>query len=174
MTYTTSTDKFDRTARALHWISAAVILWAMLSGFYMALFEVDSTTKRTLSTFNVSLTFVYFPLFLWRLVHRITCTPPTQLEQLSLRHANLACTAHKFIYLLTSIVMCSGVLMMQRSFCVFGLFTVPPLLSTTSLQDVFARIHVISNVMLLLMVTVHILAVIKHQLGGRAILQRML
>ncbi|MCO7189133.1 MULTISPECIES: cytochrome b/b6 domain-containing protein [unclassified Pseudoalteromonas] len=174
MTYTTSTDKFDRTARALHWISAAVILWAMLSGFYMALFEVDNIIKKTLSTFNVSLTFVYFPLFLWRLVHRITCTPPTQLEQLNQHQAKLACAAHKFIYLLTTIVMCSGVLMMQHSFCVFGLFTVPPLLSTTSLQDVFSRVHVLSNILLLFMITLHILAVIKHQLGGRAILQRML
>lgn len=174
MTYTASIDKFDRTARALHWISACVILWAMLSGFYMALFEVDSTTKKTLSTFNVSLTFVYFPLFLWRLVHRITCTLPAQLEQLNQHQAKLACAAHKFIYLLTTIVMCSGVLMMQHSFCVFGLFTVPPLLSNTSLLALFARLHVISNVLLLFLVSVHIVAVIKHQLAGRAILQRML
>ncbi len=32
-------EKYDLTARLLHWLSALVILWATISGFYLILFQ---------------------------------------------------------------------------------------------------------------------------------------
>ncbi|QTL35705.1 cytochrome b [Pseudoalteromonas viridis] len=174
MTHPTDAAKFDCTARALHWISASVILWALLSGFYMAVFELDTPTKTTLSRFNVALTFVYCPVFIWRVVHRVLCPPPAQIATLTPHQARLASTAHVAIYLLTALVLCSGVLMMEHPFSIFGWILVPPLLSDAQTLDWFARLHLISNILLLVIVTLHILAVIKHQLAGRAVLQRML
>ncbi|RZM78235.1 hypothetical protein C3B51_15200 [Pseudoalteromonas rubra] len=174
MTLPTDAAKFDYTARALHWISACVILWALLSGFYMAVFELDTPTKTTLSRFNVALTFVYCPVFIWRVVHRVMCPPPAQITTLKPHQARLASAAHVAIYLLTALVLCSGVLMMEHPFSIFGWFFVPPVLSDAQALDWFARLHLSCNILLLLMVTLHILAVVKHQLSGRAVLRRML
>ena len=46
---------YSRQRVLLHWLSAAVILWTLLSGFFVAGFEVPAHMKESVAFFNVGL-----------------------------------------------------------------------------------------------------------------------
>lgn len=49
------TSRYSTTQKWLHWVSAIVILWSLLS-FYVAVFTVPESVKAWVGFFNVSLT----------------------------------------------------------------------------------------------------------------------
>ena len=47
---------YSRRRVLLHWLSAAIILWALASGFYVAFNPVSASTEHWVGSLNVSLT----------------------------------------------------------------------------------------------------------------------
>ena len=69
-------------------------------------------------------------------------------------------------------VLLSGILMMDRGIDLGG-FTLPAMLSDDFWLSLWFDVHVFSCALLAGLVLLHVVAVIKHELLGRRILQRM-
>lgn len=165
--------KYDPTSRLLHWLNAAVILWATISGLLISFGFITSTFKHAIAEFNVSLTTVLIPFFVWRIVNTIRKPRPGYKAPLSDMHITLAHAMHITLYALTAVVLISGVLRMTAPFSVFHIVTLPNLVSTPSLLDSFDTLHIFSCRLLAVCVLLHVLAVIKHHMNGVNVLSRM-
>ncbi|WP_397452788.1 cytochrome b [Pseudomonas sp. NA-150] len=162
-------NKYSSAQIALHWLSAFVILWSLCAGTYVTLFDVPPGVKLTLTALNISLTTLFIPFFLMRAVLRIDylrkhSPGPGEL---------LAAFVHNLIYLVTGLVLVTGVLMMDRPIVVFDWLTLPQLLTRPDLLQGFHTAHRNSTELLGLLVGLHLLAVVKHELSGNRILQHM-
>jgi cytochrome b561 len=167
-----NSNRYDRLSRYLHWASAAVIIWASLSGFYLATLEPGSVLRNWLSFFNVSLTTAFTPLFVIRVVHAVRTSKPASLE-VPRWQQRVAHIVHAMLYALTSIVLASGILMMDHSINVFGLIMLPNPVTDARLNHHFYLMHRHSCAALFLFVSVHVAAVVRHQRAGRPVLARM-
>ncbi|MCS3803371.1 cytochrome b561 [Chromobacterium alkanivorans] len=168
----TSTRSYPPLAAWLHWICAAVILWAMLSGFALASGALPPAVAAAIPPFNVALTTLLMPVFLLRIVYRASFRMPPPAGIAPAQH-RLARRAHALLYLLTCLSLASGWLMMERPVDLFGLLTLPPSLEPGAATRALAKLHFASNVALALLLTGHIGAVIQHQRQGRRLLRRM-
>ncbi|MBD1583943.1 cytochrome b/b6 domain-containing protein [Pseudoalteromonas sp. S16_S37] len=177
-----ATLRFDRLARILHWISAVVILWAMFSGLCVSLLSaqyveqtyVIQVAKHFITDFNVSLTILYMPLFVLRAIHALRTKKPHYGETLSTVQIKTANLAHICMYILVATLLCSGLLMMNRPFGVFGWITMMPIITDLQWLNVYSRIHQYSSYALLVFIFLHLGALLKHQYSGNQILKRML
>ncbi|AVR66639.1 cytochrome b/b6 domain-containing protein [Pseudomonas paraeruginosa] len=167
-------DKYTRPRRLLHWCFAVIIIWASLSGFVNALFELPAPIPDTIAFVNVSLTTLLIPLLgarvYYALAHPAAEEPEQQGEALRL----LARAGHLALYVLIGLVLLTGVLMMERPIDFFGLLVFPQPLHEPLLTGFFNRAHRYSCVVLALLVVGHVAAVAFHHLRGQPVLRRML
>lgn len=168
-----ASPRYSLSRRVLHWLSAVVILWALLSGFTMALAPLPESLHQFIAAFNVATTLVFIPFFVLRLWLALRQGKPA-LDALNGRQQRLANAGHQAIYALVLLVLISGVLMMERPMPVYGLLSIEPLLSPSGWTHFFALLHRTGSVLLALAVAGHIAAVVKHQRQGIVLLQRML
>ncbi|MCS3409169.1 cytochrome b [Serratia sp. AKBS12] len=165
--------KYSRPQIILHWLSAAIIIWATLSGFYVAIVGVADPVSDAIGFFNVSITTVFIPLFILRCYYFLSAPKPTD------ANANpwlnfIAHATHLLLYVTILVVLITGVLMMERAINVFHLFTLPQPLHDPWLTGLFNRIHIISCAVLAALIALHIAAVIKHEWQNKQLLKRML
>lgn len=156
----------------LHWLSAAVIIWTLVSGFYVAGVEVPARISQWVSFINVSLTTVFIPFFVWRLCLFIAQVRHTNLSALSAEKKRVF-FVHALIYFTVIVVLVTGVLMMDRPIDVFAAVEIAQPLSDPALIGVFLTIHVWSCLFLSALIVLHVGAVIVHELCGRRVLRRM-
>ena len=166
--------RYSATSRLLHWLSALVILWATISGFLSISPLLSESTKALIAGFNVSVTLVFIPFFIWRILHRVTNPPPAMPSLLNDKQRKAAKAAHIGLYSLVSVVLISGTLMMESSFSFFGLFDVPCLISHEPTNHCFAWIHSWSTRLLAVLILLHLFALIKHHKNGIKLLGRMM
>lgn len=166
------THRYNRLARYLHWISAAVIIWASLSGFYLATLDQCSPVRAWLSWFNVSLTTVFAPVFAIRVIHACRSEKPVALA-VPRWQQRIAMAVHTSLYALTFLVLASGILMMDHSISIFGLLSLPNPVKDAVWNQAFYAAHRQSCAALFILVLVHVAAVAQHHLSGRRILARM-
>ncbi|MCF4998064.1 cytochrome b [Pseudomonas syringae] len=156
----------------LHWVSAAVILWTLMSGFYVATVDVSVQTQQWVACINVSLTTLFIPVFIWRLI--VVACHARQMRVAALSSNRLvALFAHRLIYLSVGIVLVTGVLMMNRPINVFGVVEFAQPLRDTRLIAAFFTVHIWACVGLAALVALHVGAVIVHELQGNRVLRRM-
>lgn len=163
---------YSKQQMLLHWVSAAVILWTLVTGFYVANVNVSNDTKQWVAGVNVSLTTLFIPVFCWRLVVFVSHLRHERMASFSSAKM-LAMFVHRLIYLLVAVVLVSGVLMMDRPIPVFGLFEFPQPLSDVALTDGLFVLHIWACTALAVLVAMHIGAVILHELRGYRVLRRM-
>jgi len=156
----------------LHWVSAVIILWTLLSGFYVGLFEVEAATKGWVGFVNVSLTALYIPVFILRIYYSFFHDFPRIGNKRSLAEY-MALFVHKVIYLTVGVVLLTGVLMMDRPINVFDVLVIAQLETDPAALAWYMQVHIQACVVLLVLVGLHVGAVIKHELCGRRILKNM-
>ncbi|QXH51212.1 cytochrome b/b6 domain-containing protein [Pseudomonas fakonensis] len=166
-------EKYRWQQALLHWASAALILWVLISGFVVAHFEVAPRTFDLVSFANVALSTLYIPVFLLRWVLHLRWSKPVHLHHDRLMRC-VAALVHEGLYAVTGFVLLSGVLMMTREIDVFGWFAIAPLLSDSGWQALWFTLHIIACVVLVMLLVMHIGAVMMHELLGRRVLRRML
>jgi cytochrome b561 len=166
-----NTSAYSTGQKLLHWISAVIILWALLSGFFVAVFGVPASIKAWVAFINVSLTTAYIPIF----VLRVFCSFSHGLDFSSKRTVQeyLALLVHKAMYLVLAVVLATGVLMMDRPINLFNLMSIAPFESDAARIALYTRVHVLSCVALLLMLVLHIGAVVMHERRGKRVMARM-
>jgi len=156
----------------LHWLSAVVIIWTLASGFYVTSVQVPLQLKQTVAFFNVSLTTVFIPFFIWRLLAFISHTKARGVGHLSMVEGRVL-LAHLTIYITVSVVLVTGVLMMDRPIDVFGVVEIAPLLTQPEFIQLFFTVHIWACVVLSLLVALHVGAVIVHEVCDHRVLRRM-
>lgn len=168
-----NSPKFDSSARFLHWLSAVVIIWATLSGLYISGDSIAPELKHLIGQFNISLTTVFIPFFIWRLVNRLSRRAPV-LNEIPRFQRCVACTMHLVIYLCIFTVLTTGVLMMDEPFTLFNLISIPNIVPDPQVTSGFEHLHKYASRFLGVCVLLHILAVVKHHLNGINLLGRMI
>lgn len=156
----------------LHWVSALVILWTLSSGFYVAMASVLPETKALIGYINVSLTALFIPVFVVRVYFFFTHKISHRSD--SGRWAVYAAwLVHVALYVVTAIVLATGVLMMRRDIDVFGWVSLTQPITDPYWTQWFEDIHIFSCMLLSVLVALHIAAVIKHEFHGTRVLRRM-
>ena len=166
-----NTADYSTCQKLLHWVSAVIIVWALLSGSVVAIFAVPASVKAWVFFFNVSLTTLYIPVF----VVRVYCSFTHGLD-FSVRRSPreyLALWVHKTMYVVLAMVLATGVLMMDRPINLFNLISIAPFHTDPASIAWYTRVHVLSCATLLLMLVMHIGAVIMHERRGKRVMARM-
>ncbi|MGC5704337.1 cytochrome b/b6 domain-containing protein [Pseudomonas sp. NFXW11] len=161
---------YSRFHVLLHWIFALIIIWATLSGFANALLELPPALANGINFINVSLTFLLIPLFGLRVLSALDHHEPAPTKRLP--HL-LAKSGHLALYVMTGLVLVTGVLMMERPIDVFGLLSLSQPLHEPLLTGFFNSVHKYACVALALLVAGHVAAVALHHWRGEKLLRRM-
>ncbi|MFB4392692.1 MULTISPECIES: cytochrome b [unclassified Pseudomonas] len=164
-------EKFNWQQMLLHWLSAVVIIWALVSGFAVSLLDVAPATFEQITQVNSIVGTVFVPVFLLRCYLRAVRPLPKDADAEGWQ-AVAAHFTHLGLYSLTAVVLLSGILMMERDIDL-ALFALEPLLKDHFWLDFWFDMHVFSCALLAALVMLHVAAVIKHELSGRAVLRRM-
>ena len=164
------TCNYSRLHVLLHWIFACIIIWATVSGFGNALLDLPTVIADGISLVNVSLTFMLIPLF----ALRVLCA----LDHREAAHTHralrlLAKSGHLALYVVTGLVLVTGVLMMERPINLFGVLSLAQPLQAPLLTDFFNVLHKYACMALALLVAGHVAAVAVHHWRGEKLLQRM-
>ncbi|APR93700.1 hypothetical protein PATSB16_03560 [Pandoraea thiooxydans] len=166
------TQKFPPLAVVLHWLFAALIIWGIFSGFYASFGKPSPAVFNWISFINVSATALFTPLFFFRVFYRMTFRAPP-LTELSVPNVVVAKGVQVLIYSMALVSFVSGWLMMSRPVNVFNLIHIPQPLHDPRVLAMWVSIHFYSNALLAGFVFLHVAGVLKHQVMGKRILQRM-
>lgn len=174
-----ASNRYTYTAIALHWLIALLIIATFFLGLTMV--DMPGITPTKMKYFNwhkwMGVTVLGFAVLrlLWRLTHKAPALPASmpKWEQLA------AELGHLGLYVLMFAVPLSGYFYsLSAGFPVvyLGLIPLPVLMEKNlELKPILQEAHFWLNMGLAALVSVHVLAVIKHQLIDRTpILRRML
>lgn len=174
----TSVERYDNTAIALHWLMALLIFIAFPLGLYMSDLKL-SPTKLQLFSYHKWIGVTVFVLAVIRVIWRATHRPPTLPDSMSRLQQIGSHIVHGFIYVLLFSVPVSGWLMSSaKGFKTvwFGVLPLPDMVSKDKeLGHLLEIVHQSLNYFLLLLVVLHVAALIKHRFIDKdQILNRML
>ena len=163
-------SRYSKPRIALHWLSAAIILWATFSGFGVVLLEPDDPFRQWVEAFNPQITSLFIPFFAWRLWLAIRARPSREHRS---AHERVASMAHKAIYAAVSGVLITGVLMMSHPVTLLALVPLPQLIHSKIALLQLHELHHVLCAILAGLVALHLAAVVMHHLRGRSVLGRM-
>lgn len=169
---------YSRTAIALHWLMALLVMVTFPVGLVMSEMALSPDKLRLLS-YHKWLGVTVFILVLVRLVWRATHKPVPLIASLPHWQRVAANAVHVLFYILLFAIPLSGWLMSSaKGFqtVYLGVLPLPDLLSRDKvLGDAFGTLHQVLNMTLLVLVVSHVAAAIKHQFIDRdGTLARML
>ncbi|MCK2088834.1 cytochrome b [Thauera aromatica] len=156
---------YTATAKALHWIIAALILGLLGLGFYMQDLPL-SPTKLQLYAWHKWAGVTVFLIAVFRLGWRATHRPPALPGHMAPIEQLAAHTAHHLLYALMLVIPLSGWLMSSaKGFQTvwFGVLPIPDLLAKDKeLGDLLQAVHPGLNLLLVAILLGHIGAALKH------------
>lgn len=176
---TTATEPtYSRTAIALHWILALLILGQIAFGWYLQSVE-RGTPDRTIfvnmhKSFGMLLGLLILFRSWWRLTHR---APPLPAARPAWEHT-AAHISHWALYACMLIMPLSGYLASNFSRWGVNFFNsvlLPPWgVENAAIYGFLNTTHVITSYVLVALIAVHVLAALRHLLLGDGIFRRML
>lgn len=169
---------YTRTAIALHWLIAVLILAALPLGLAMTEMPL-SPQKLKFYAWHKWLGVTVFLLVLPRLAWRLTHRPPPLPSSVPAWQQQAAQVTHGLLYALMLAIPLTGWLMSSaKGFqtVYLGLIPIPDLLAKDeALGEVLATVHAVLAYALMVLLTVHVAAALKHHWVDRdEVLARML
>lgn len=153
----------------LHWISAIIIIWTTITGTSIFILDIPSSIKDALISFNISLTSLFIPFFIVRIWY-FSRRGGAEKEKPTTRIGHVV---HVILYINITVVLLSGILMMEKSISIFNVISIPRIITDIKITNTFSDIHIISCSTLFALILLHLMAVIKHELDGNHILHNM-
>ena len=157
-------QRYDALTQAIHWLSLVAIATAFVIGLLLEDMP-RGPGKTQLINLHASLGVLLLGLTALRLGWRTLVLAPAPPGSPLLQLAGKA--MHLTLYAVMLAVPISGILMMSvkgRSFDVFGLFTVPPLMATDrAFGESLEEAHELLSYLLLILVGLHAAAAVLHQ-----------
>lgn len=155
---------YNPLARAIHWLSAAVIIAMFGVGLWMVDLSYYSEWYRTAPHWHKSIGLLLAGLTLFRVFWKlVTPSPIVEGHRLEILGAKLA---HLAMYALLIVLMISGYLISTedgRGIDVFNWFTVPSLGALFEGQaDISGQVHFYAAWTLIILAAVHAIAAFKH------------
>lgn len=171
-------NRYTRTAIALHWLMALLLIGLSGVGLYMSDLPL-SPQKLQIYAWHKWAGVTAFFLVLLRLVWRFSHRPPPLPAALPGWQRTVANAMHHLLYLLMIAIPLSGWLMSSaKGFqtVYFGILPLPDLLAKNQeVGEWLVSVHTTLNFALIGLVVVHIGAALKHHLLDRdELLRRML
>lgn len=164
--------------QALHWLTAALIVWMFWLGWTMTGLEEGSIAMFKTYNFHKSLGLTILALALVRLVWRLSNPVPDLPDGMRTSERRLANSVHVAVYVLLFAIPLSGYAITSMAAIPvnwFGLFTVPNVVPATETgADLASDVHEILGLLLLGAIALHVLGALKHQFVDRDdVLKRM-
>jgi cytochrome b561 len=170
---------YTRTAIALHWLIALLIICGFALGWVMTDIPGFTPTKLKYFSWHKWIGVTVFALAVIRVLWRATHVPPPLPAGTSRLATGGAHAVHALLYLLMLAIPITGYLYSSASnipVVYLGLIPLPRLIDPDPvLKETLKTLHVTLNYTLLVLVSLHVLAALKHQLLDRdGVLARML
>jgi len=172
-------NHYTRTAMALHWLIAFAVFGQIAFGLYLELIPLGAPPRTAVVNFHKSTGLVIGLLILFRLVWRLTHTPPPLPESMPAWERSAARVNHVLLYACMLIMPIAGYT--ASNFSRFGvkLFNavlLPPWgADDRDIYALFNGLHVGTSYVFVTLIAIHSLAAAKHLIFPRhGILRRML
>ena len=162
-------------SKVLHWLSAILLFIQIPLGFYLV--DLDFGEERlTFENIHIILGLTIFYLVIIRLLKNIINPTPKLDTGIFKGQKFLAKMNHVLLYVTILSITISGILKkLYNGESLVIIFKKIKLNNNFELAEIFYDIHVVSNYLLISLITIHILAVIAHKLFfGDNILKKML
>lgn len=174
----TAAPQYTSTAKVLHWLIALMIIGLFALGQYMSDLSM-SPSKLQLYSWHKWAGVTVFLLVLIRLGWRLLHAPPALPAQMSKRQQLASHASHTMLYVLMLAIPISGWLMSSAKgyqTVWFGVVPLPDLIGKDKqIGEALAELHGSLNGLLMLIVSIHALAALKHHFIDRDdVLLRML
>lgn len=161
----TAAPHYDALTQFIHWVTVGAVAAAFIIGLVMEEMA-RGPAKTQLVNLHASLGVLVLVLTAVALSWRVVTAMPVPSGSPAMKLA--AHAMHITLFALVLAIPLSGILMMAakgRSFDVFGLFTVPPLMATDrALGETLEEAHEVLSYLLLGLVGLHAAAAIFHQM----------
>ncbi|WP_118183494.1 cytochrome b [Paraburkholderia phosphatilytica] len=172
-------DSYTRTAIAFHWLIALLIVCGFALGWVMTDIPGFTPTKLRYFSWHKWIGVTVFALAVLRILWRATHGAPPLPRRMSAWQRAAANLTHFALYALMIVIPVSGYLYSSAAnvpVVYLGLIPLPRLIAPDPvLKVVLKDVHITLNYVLLVLVCVHVLAALKHQLIDRdGLLARML
>lgn len=160
-------EKYHISSRVFHWLMAAIIIPLLIAGIYMVEFlPKDASYRGTVynlhKSFGVIALLLVFPRIINRFLRKVPALPQSMPKwQVIASHI-----AHYKLYILMLLMPISGYLMSNSYGYPVKLFGLPlPFLADKNYENAafFASCHKYLGYAFIAIVTIHIVAVIKHR-----------
>lgn len=161
-----SVEKYHKSIITLHWLIAVIVFILIALGLNMV--DIERGTPERAFYYNLHKSFGVTLLFLMmtRIYLRVRFKSPPLPSSISLIQKTLARTSHFILYLSLVLMPLSGLIASQFTkygVKYFGLFKIPPLFTENKFYyDLFQNLHKAFAIVIMIMVSIHILAAIKH------------
>lgn len=177
-----TTRKYSSTVRALHWITAVIVVGLVLIGIYMAGIPEDASNKATLYPWHKSFGILVFLLTALRLMVRLRSVSPPLPPSLSPLVQRIARSAHFTLYFLLFVLPITGYLSsstyrLSHGVEFFGLHLPDAMGKSDIAFELFRTAHQALGYLLAAIVAFHIAGALKHRFFGTRdtdVLHRML
>lgn len=160
-------DRYDGVARTLHWVMALLLIGLVGLGFYVTSLTYYEPLYHKAAVWHRSLGVVAFLLVLIRLGWRLGHAPPPLPGGMPAWEVRAAHATHHLLYLLMLVIPITGYLVTTadgRGVNFFGWFEIPAVLpAAKGREEIMGRVHLGLGITLILLVTGHVLAALKHQ-----------
>ena len=171
--------RYTRTAMLLHWLVAVLLLGQFAFGWYLETIARGVPARGYFVNLHKSTGLLIGLVILLRLGWRLTHAPPPLPDLIPRWQQQAAAASHYLLYVLMLVMPLSGYI--ASNFSRFGIhfFNAVKLepwgIDSKLVYGIFNQIHVVSSWLLLALVTVHVLAALKHQLVDHdSVFSRML
>ena len=181
-------DQYTSTAKVLHWLIAAGIIFMFILGWYMEALPKEAPKSSSYDLFNLgiytwelaketsprsfyfnlhkSIGISLFVLIVFRFYWRFTHRPPALLETMKSWEKKLATAAHHGLYLLMILTPLAGIIMSVASKYGIKWFGVEIIsgIDDKGLRELFHEFHIIFGILILVILFFHISGALKHSL----------
>ena len=159
--------KYAISSRIIHWLMAAIIIFLLGLGIYMADFlSKDATNRMEIYSLHKSLGVMALALIFVRIINRFINKPPALPDSLPKIEKITAHLVHIALYLLMIIIPLSGYLMSNAAGYPVGFFGIemPFLLERNfNLAPIFHKTHKFAAYFMIATLSLHILGALKHR-----------
>ena len=181
-------DQYTSTAKVLHWLIAAGIIFMFILGWYMEALPKEAPKSSSYDLFNLgiytwelaketsprsfyfnlhkSIGISLFVLIVFRFYWRFTHRPPALLETMKSWEKKLATAAHHGLYLLMILTPLAGIIMSIASKYGIKWFGIEIIsgIDDKGLRELFHEFHIIFGILILAILFFHISGALKHSL----------
>jgi cytochrome b561 len=172
-------ESYTRTAIAFHWLIALLIVCGFALGWVMTDIPGFTPTKLRYFSWHKWIGVTVFALAVVRILWRATHAAPPMPRRMPLWQRGAAHLVHLLLYVLMIAIPVSGYLYSSAAnvpVVYLGLIPLPRIIAPDpQLKEVLKNLHIALNYTLLVLVALHVVAAIKHQLIDRdGLLSRMI